>query len=425
MNLCMFEDGGAADLYPLTLTRATFELRTGRYSLAERAARILGRKSARLLVRAGVRDVVEARAEMAVAGSGDWLLLNGRALVTVPVIAPERGWAWVSEGRLTGAVLDEEAFRAFEAAYAEAARSEDWRQAVDGVVGGLAKRLRAAAMPDGVRLIRYPWDLVGANGELLRGSGESRGDCDRTGLQGTIHDGVYFVNRDRVSVAAGAVVKPGVVLDASEGPIHIDTGTIVEPNSAIQGPCFIGPECRVQPGASIRHETSIGAVCKVGGEIEASIIHGYSNKQHDGFLGHSYVGAWVNLGADTVTSDLKNTYGPIRVAVNGVEVDSGQMFVGSTIGDHAKTGIGTILPTGCVIGTASNVFCSGSVPKFVPSFSWLTGEAMTEFRLMKALEIARTVMGRRKVTLTETDARNLRWAALEAGRMEVRSARSS
>src|SRR5205823_6263058 len=120
-----------------------------------------------------------------------------------------------------------------------------------------------------------------------------------------------------------------------------------------------------------------------------------SNKQHDGFIGHSYVGEWVNLGADTVGSDLKNTYGNVSVPINGKPVDSGQMFVGAFIGDHTKTAIGTKLPTGCVIGYACNVAASGFSPKFVSSFSWLTEEGRTAHDPQKALAVARTVVARR------------------------------
>src|SRR5262249_54025468 len=159
-----------------------------------------------------------------------------------------------------------------------------------------------------------------------------------------------LVNEHAIHVAAGATIKPGVVLDADHGPIHIDRDALIEPNAVLQGPCYIGPGSIIRPGAAIRENTTIGPVCKVGGEVEASIFQGYANKQHDGFLGHSFVSPWANLGADTVTSDLKNTYGTIRVHLNGVGVESGQQFIGSIIGDHAKTGIGTILPTGCVLG---------------------------------------------------------------------------
>src|SRR5690606_39694563 len=171
---------------------------------------------------------------------------------------------------------------------------------------------------------------------------------------------------------------------------------------------------------------SIGPVCRVGGEIESTIFQGYSNKQHDGFVGHSFIGEWVNLGAATVTSDLKNTYGTIRVSVNGQPVETGQHFLGATIADHAKTGIGTILPTGGVIGVAANVFTQNPVPKFVPSFAWLTDAGLTQYRLEKAVRIARVVMGRRDRELGPAERRLLEHVAeaarqIEAAGWEVKS----
>jgi UDP-N-acetylglucosamine diphosphorylase/glucosamine-1-phosphate N-acetyltransferase len=213
-------------------------------------------------------------------------------------------------------------------------------------------------------------------------------------------------------------VKPGVVLDAEEGPIHIERGAVIEPNAVLMGPCFIGPGSIVRPGATLRGGVTIGPVCKVGGEIECSVFQGRANKQHDGFLGHSFVGEWVNLGADTVTSDLKNTYGAIRVHVNGVGAETGQHFVGSFIGDHAKTGIGSILPTGCVIGVAANVFTQKRIPKFVPSFAWLTDEGLTEYQVDKAIRIARTVMARRDTHLSHAEAALLADVARRAREVE-------
>ena len=168
----------------------------------------------------------------------------------------------------------------------------------------------------------------------------------------------------------------------------------------------------------IRAGTTIGPVCRVGGEVEGSILHGYCNKQHDGFLGHSYIGPWVNLGAGTINSDLKNTYGTIRVSLNGTPVETGQRFVGATIGDHAKTGIGTCLPTGAIIGVAANVFTRAPLPKFVPSFAWLTDDGLAAYRPDKAVETARTVMGRRKVTLSPAEAALLGAVATQARTIE-------
>jgi UDP-N-acetylglucosamine diphosphorylase/glucosamine-1-phosphate N-acetyltransferase len=214
-------------------------------------------------------------------------------------------------------------------------------------------------------------------------------------------------------------VKPGVVLDAEEGPIHIDPDATIQPNAVLEGPCYIGPKSIIRPGAVIRAGTTIGPVCKIGGEIDASIIHGYTNKQHDGFLGHSYVAEWINLGADTVNSDLKNTYGTVRVHLNGVGVETGQQFVGSIIGDHAKTGIGTVLPTGCVVGVAANIFTHRSVPKFVPSFAWLTDDGLAAYRVEKAVSLAATVMARRDQWLSDADRRLLEAVAVQAREIEA------
>jgi UDP-N-acetylglucosamine diphosphorylase/glucosamine-1-phosphate N-acetyltransferase len=198
------------------------------------------------------------------------------------------------------------------------------------------------------------------------------------------------------------------VLDAERGPISIGRNAMILPNAVIEGPAFIGAHTLVKAGAKIYENTSIGEWCKVGGEVEASIIHSHANKQHEGFVGHSYIGSWCNLGADTNTSDLKNNYGSVQVQINGKMVDSGLQFVGLMMADHAKSGINTMFNTGTVVGVASNVFGSGFPPKFIPSFSWGGAEGMTEYEREKALEVARRVMKRRDVEMTDADAALLR-----------------
>jgi UDP-N-acetylglucosamine diphosphorylase/glucosamine-1-phosphate N-acetyltransferase len=141
-------------------------------------------------------------------------------------------------------------------------------------------------------------------------------------------------------------------------------------------------------------------VCKLGGEIEASIVQGFSNKQHDGFLGHSYLGSWVNLGAATDTSDLKNNYGDVRVTIAGRERSTGSQHVGSLIGDHTKTGIHTMLNTGTVVGAFANVFGGGFPPKEIPSFSWGGEGSWQEHRLENACRVAAVVMARRGMEAT-------------------------
>jgi UDP-N-acetylglucosamine diphosphorylase/glucosamine-1-phosphate N-acetyltransferase len=224
-----------------------------------------------------------------------------------------------------------------------------------------------------------------------------------TDLAGRICEGVYLLNKQAVHVGDGTTIKPGVVLDAENGPIFIGRNVSISPNTSIEGPCYIGDGSLIQPGASLRDGVSIGRRCKVGGELESSILHGYSNKQHDGFLGHSYVAEWVNLAADTVNSDLKNTYGNVRVPINGEEIDSGQMFVGLTIGDHSKTGIGQMFPTGAVVGFGCNIATCEFAPKFVPSFTWLAGKNECTYSPDRCLEIARRVMARRQTSFTPAE----------------------
>jgi UDP-N-acetylglucosamine diphosphorylase/glucosamine-1-phosphate N-acetyltransferase len=257
-----------------------------------------------------------------------------------------------------------------------------------------------------VQLIEYPWDLVHQNGPQIDADWKLSGYHGQ--IEGHIYDGAILINRDEIFVGQGAKVKPGAILDAESGPVIIEPGATIFPNAAIEGPAFIGEKSLIKIGAKIYEGTSIGEVCKVGGEVEETIIHSYSNKQHDGFLGHSYLGMWVNLGADTNNSDLKNNYGNVKVYVDGEMVDSGSMFVGLTMGDHSKSGINTMFNTGTVVGVSCNVYGGGFPPKFIPSFTWGGAEGLVEYRLDKALETARAVMSRRKIDLTSADEELMR-----------------
>jgi UDP-N-acetylglucosamine diphosphorylase/glucosamine-1-phosphate N-acetyltransferase len=215
-----------------------------------------------------------------------------------------------------------------------------------------------------------------------------------------VSKGVHLLGRSDIYIGEGARVSPGVVLDAEEGPIYIGKQARVFPQATIIGPVSVGEKSWIKVGAQIYEHTSIGPLSKVGGEVEGTIIHGYSNKQHGGFLGHAYVGAWVNLGADTNNSDLKNNYGNVRVTMGDKQIDTGMQFVGLTMGDHSKSAINSMFNTGTVVGASSNIFGSGFPPKYVPSFSWgAAGETFTTFSVDKAIEVAKRVMSRRGITL--------------------------
>jgi len=188
-----------------------------------------------------------------------------------------------------------------------------------------------------------------------------------------------------------------VVIDAEHGPVFIDEGAEIHPFSRIEGPCYIGKKS-ILLGAKCREGNSIGPFCRIGGEIEESIIQGYSNKYHDGFLGHAYVGEWVNLGALTTNSDLKNDYSKVSVTLDGRSpIDTGSTKVGALIGDHTKTSIGTLFNTGAYVGAMAVIAATGKpLPKFIPSFAWfLEGVVTKGFGKKKLYETAATVMGRR------------------------------
>jgi UDP-N-acetylglucosamine diphosphorylase/glucosamine-1-phosphate N-acetyltransferase len=225
------------------------------------------------------------------------------------------------------------------------------------------------------RKIEHLWDLIVSLKEDLEADVASRGSR----VAGQIHPSAVLLKPENMIIEAGVEIEACAVLDARQGPIYIGKGTIVKAGANLRGPVSIGPECRI------------------GGEVTHSIFHGYSNKAHYGFIGHSYIGEWVNLGAGTTNSNLKNNYGTVKVQVNGKETDSGQQFLGCFIGDHAKLGIGTLITTGAVIGLGANVLGGKVTPKYVPNFQW---DEKTKYRLEDFLKAAEAMMARRGQKLT-------------------------
>lgn len=218
--------------------------------------------------------------------------------------------------------------------------------------------------------------------------------------------GVTVLDPYNVWIGEDVVLKPGVVLDASDGPIVLDSGVLIMANSVLIGPCYIGKNSVIKTSAKIYPGTSIGPVCKVGGEVEGSIFQAYSNKQHDGFLGHSYIGEWVNIGADTNNSDLKNTYKNVALYsyTGDSKIDSGTMFMGTVIGDHSKLGINCTINTGCVIGTACNLWGSQLITNFIPDLSWGEAQSLQSYNLNAFMATATIVKSRRKLSFTARDA---------------------
>jgi len=395
--IAVFEDAQAMDLAPLTLWRPAWDLRCGIRTLLEKVLIAYDREPMVLWGRPEMADVVAARGDTlngSIDGSagGCVLFVNGCALLRqkVPVVGPPE--VAVQGDRVVYLRLpaDQAAQLALEDLVAKSPSGEPaaW------------ERFQPAPVKADAALVRHSWDLVAQNVKEIesdfRGlwSGYRHANC--------VDAGAVLMNEGAIQIGRGARVKPLAVLDAENGPISIGRNAIVSPHAYIQGPASIGDGSLVQPGSVIRMGSSIGPVCKVGGEIEESILIGYSNKQHDGFLGHSVVGEWCNLGAGTTNSDLKNTYGSIRVTWRGKTIETGRMFVGVTMGDHSKTAIGTRIVTGAVVGVCCNILVP-QCPKTVADFTWLSEQGSVRYDIEAAISVARKVMSRRGRELSKPE----------------------
>ncbi len=251
---------------------------------------------------------------------------------------------------------------------------------------------------DKADLIFYLWDAIYLNEKAINDDFqlfEKDSNIQKVQINGS------FINSKNIFLGKNVNILPNVVLDASEGAIIIDDNVKIMSQATIIGPCYIGKNSIIKIGAKIYEKTSIGEWCKIGGEVENSIIQSYSNKQHEGFLGHSFLSEWVNLGADTNTSDLKNTYANINLRIKDKNFETGKMFLGLFCGDHTKSAINTQFNTGTVAGICGILVVPGFLPNYIPSFSWGGKANGPIYKVSKALEVAKIVMARRKRILNQ------------------------
>ncbi|MCU0493867.1 MAG: hypothetical protein MUD01_19935 [Chloroflexaceae bacterium] len=406
MTIILFEDETYRNFATLAETRALYEFRCGGFTLRERMAaalaypatsrvwpkggKLLGLCRQHLMRCYGSRDGFGAL----LSESAPLTLVNGRvlSLAWLPeLLAAPLNTVYTAGDVLIGAHLSPALASAIFYYLREQRASE-----------ALAELRRFARLHDlddqglAPPLISFPWDLIAENGKQLERDEPLL--AARLPSYTSADSQIVVRGAPHVYVAAGARLDGPMVLDARDGPVFIDEGAHIEPFSFIQGPAYIGPNTIIA-SARIRGETSFGSTCRIGGEVEASIVQGFSNKHHDGFLGHSWLGEWVNIGAMTTNSDLKNNYGTIRVTLEGVgQLDSGQIKLGCFLADHVKLGIGIHLNGGTVIGTGSNIFGMHAAPKTIPSFTW-GGDVLREYRIDGMVKVARTVMKRRKQDL--------------------------
>ncbi|MCK4549910.1 MAG: hypothetical protein KAU49_07060 [Candidatus Krumholzibacteria bacterium] len=431
--LCIFEDDRFSNFFPLTLNKPVFDLLIGTQTLMERIRADVEHQSVCMICRPYLTDTIkeiyeggEEEGDPVVNGpsGAETLFVNGRLLAyadELSNLASELGLNEIlkKNGIPVIARLDTEQSAAFVEYLLSALSNEKVEKVIIGMKNatgencldelgsGYHEGLESWAGSNGVKvrdtnvkLLSFYWQLIVENGPCIED------DFSKYPLRGAapesaLYRGVDLINEEDILIGESVEVRSGTVLDASSGPIIIADGAVIEPNAIIYGPCYIGKLTIIRGGAKIGKGTSIGEQCRIGGEVGESVIAGYSNKQHEGFLGHSYIGSWVNIGAGTANSDLKNNYGKIKAWCAGAIRNTGRRFFGLVCGDHSKIAINTRINTGSVIGFNANVFYTGYPPKFVPSFTWKIEPEFEVYELDKALETAGIMMDRRDVELTE------------------------
>lgn len=411
MHVLIFEGSRWPAFAPLSLSRPVFTLVSGMHTLLIKQVRHLKPSRITLWVRPELEEHCRARLcpDVGVPTTVNTplpdeptLLMNGRTLMLSDFSPGDDGEFVVLDD--SGTYVREAYVRRPGLSPADLAnRTEAW-----------TSLLKLPRREPQHRLVESLWDLIHWNEESLIADNVRMTDEPIAHPAGPYH----MVNEQDVHLAEGVTPQPGVVLDASRGPIVIDAGVSLGANCVIQGPVHIGAHTQVMPLAHIRPGTSIGMLCRVGGEISNSIIHGFSNKGHYGYLGDSYLGRWVNFGAGTTTSNLKNTYGEITVRHGDLEFQTGRRFLGALIGDHTRTGIGTKFGAGAYVGFGCSVASSTIVPSFLPSYTFLTDRGAEKYEMDKAIEVTRRVYSRRDRPFTETDERIMRYVETIAPEVE-------
>lgn len=389
MRICLFEQRPET-LQPLSWTRPVFELLCGFSTLGDKQRRHFGNSNDwGMLTRPTLANLQRLRHPGVPCNDEAWLradrliLVNGRWLPPSSQAAPM--------GEPCVALVDGQI------AYIVVSARQVKPLTPDNYPIFLAQwRNSLPIHRAGGRMIDYPWQLVEHNGAMIAQDFSARpGDSPPPASLQIVGP------RERCWVDPSAQVDPLVVADTTRGPVVIAAGAVLKAFTRLEGPCAIGQGSHIL-GAKIGGGATVGVHCRVGGEVESSILHGHVNKHHEGFLGHSYLGEWVNLGAGTHTSDLRNDYGEVSVTIAGQTMATGLKKVGSFLGDHVKTGIGALINTGTNVGVFSTILPAGRyAPKYVPSFmNWWKGELREGFPIEHLLETARQAMKRRGQFLT-------------------------
>lgn len=386
-KIYIFENHEVLNLEPVVLTRPAFDLRCGAYSFFERIKKYFPDADIELIVRNELKELTEELYPNHVVNpqnveEGLWIL--GNVLWTeddINKISKKDYQFYYNDKVLTAAYLRKDI-------------ANNWMK-----MGGPVKdKILACPTISEIKskIVRYLWDAIGLIGESLEY------DKDNFDSKNIKQNDFHLINDKNIFIQSPELIKPTVVVDATNGPVIISENVQINSHSVLQGPLFIGNDSIIQPHSFIRNSI-IGTACKIGGEISSTIIQGYSNKVHYGFLGNAYIGQWVNFGAGTNNSNLKNNYTPVNVTINDKVVKTEELFIGLFAGDYSTFAIGTTLNTGTNIGPGCNVVTNGFPPRKLKPFTWYLNGKRIMANEAKFIDTAEVMQNRRGKSLSEAE----------------------
>lgn len=385
MKIYVFEDRYFLDFLPISLTRAVFDIRFGQSTFLERIIKVFPEHSVSLIVRDNLRELISDRYPkidvnpnhfeegLWVSGSVIWTresakLLSGEntvfmknSKVVAAKLSSSNATRWISNG------------------------------------GPLKSKLTDVELKNiEVHQCNYLWEIIKFIKQTINDDANELKSINIADYPKT-----NLINPDKIFIK-NAKVMPGAMINAEKGPVIIEDKAVVSGQTYIEGPVFIGANTVINPLTKIKNSI-IGEKCKIGGEVESSIIQGYTNKAHEGHLGDSFLGEWINLGAGTSNSNLKNNYNSVKISLNENLIDTNSIHIGCFIGDHAKTAIGTLINAGTVIGAASMISTYGFSPSNIPPFSWFINRKSEKMDFEKFVLTADKVKRRRKKNFTSIE----------------------
>jgi UDP-N-acetylglucosamine diphosphorylase/glucosamine-1-phosphate N-acetyltransferase len=378
MNFILFDSSVRNSLLPFTFTRPVADIRIGVLTIREKWEKFLGFTTTSI-----TEEYLEAKYPMVELEEN--VLINASFLPTKSLVEQVRN---LSENQ---AIFKGEEVIAF--------FTSDTQEDVDFT---LYKQIECSG---DVLQLKNTWDIFSLNDKAIKADYDL---ITQGRTSAPIPEGVHAINKENIFIEEGATISFSS-LNASTGPIYIGKDSEIMEGCLVRGPFALCEYSILKMGAKIYGATTVGPYCKVGGEVNNSVLFGFSSKGHEGFLGNSVLGEWCNVGADTNTSNLKNNYAEVKLWDYHKErfTNTGLQFCGLMMGDHSKCGINTMFNTGTVIGVSANIFGSGFPRNFIPSFSWGGAAGFTTYQLNKVIEVAKVVMKRRELDWSEIDEKIL------------------